>query len=133
MPGLRCSHQAADNPSDGRAGSVFDGEFERAVGRLHAVGCRDRDLIGAGLGGPTRDRTGRRVDRHVVIDRRITQGTRSEAGQRYNERMWTAIATCKKQKKSFFEFLLKSSRQSSKTTKLQHSSPKCRERLPGIY
>ena len=51
---------------------------------------------------------GRRVDRHVVIDRRITQGTRSEAGQRYNERMWTAIATCKKQKKSFFEFLLKS-------------------------
>jgi transposase len=43
--------------------------------------------------------------RHVVIDRRITQGTRSESGQRFNERMWTAIATCKKQKKNFFEYL----------------------------
>lgn len=43
--------------------------------------------------------------RHIVIDRRITQGTRSESGQRFNERMWTAIATCKKQKKNFFEYL----------------------------
>lgn len=43
--------------------------------------------------------------RHCVIDRRITQGTRSEAGQRYHERMWTAIATCRKQGRSFFEFL----------------------------
>ena len=31
--------------------------------------------------------------RHSVIDRKITQGTRGEAGQRYHERMWTAIAT----------------------------------------
>jgi transposase len=43
--------------------------------------------------------------RHCVIDRRITQGTRSEAGQRYHERMWTAIATCDKQGRSFFHFL----------------------------
>jgi hypothetical protein len=43
--------------------------------------------------------------RHVVIDRRITQGTRSESGQRYHERTWTAIATCKKQKKNFFKYL----------------------------
>ena len=46
--------------------------------------------------------------RHCVIDRRITQGTRGEAGQRYHERMWTAIATCKKQNRNFFEFLLTS-------------------------
>jgi hypothetical protein len=26
-----------------------------------------------------------------VIDRRITQGTRGEAGRRYHERMWTSI------------------------------------------
>ena len=43
--------------------------------------------------------------RRCVIDRRITQGTRSEAGQRYHRRMWTAIATCGKQGRSFFQFL----------------------------
>jgi hypothetical protein len=37
--------------------------------------------------------------------RRITQGARGEAGQRYHERMWTAIATCKKQNGNFFAFL----------------------------
>ena len=46
--------------------------------------------------------------RHCVIDRKITQGTRSEAGQRYNERMWTAIATCKKQNRNFYSFLKES-------------------------
>lgn len=53
---------------------------------------------------PTNNHSEQQV-RHVVIDRRITQGTRSESGQRFNERMWTAIATCKKQKKNFFEYL----------------------------
>ncbi len=43
--------------------------------------------------------------RHCVIDRKITQGTRSLKGQRYHERMWTAIATYRKQNRSFFEFL----------------------------
>ena len=43
--------------------------------------------------------------RHCVIDRRITQGTRSEHGQRYHEWMWTAIATCGKQGRSLFHFL----------------------------
>ena len=43
--------------------------------------------------------------RHSVIDRKITQGTRSVVGQRYHERMWTAIATCKKQHRNFFSFL----------------------------
>lgn len=53
---------------------------------------------------PTNNHTEQQI-RHCVIDRRITQGTRSEAGQRYHERMWTAIATCGKQKRSFFHFL----------------------------
>jgi len=35
----------------------------------------------------------------------MAQGPRSEAGQRYHERMWTAIATCGKQGRSFFDFL----------------------------
>jgi transposase len=43
--------------------------------------------------------------RFVVIDRRITQGTRSECGQRWCERIWTAIATCAQQERSVFEYL----------------------------
>ena len=43
--------------------------------------------------------------RFVVIDRHVTQGSRSEAGQRWLERIWTAIATCTQQGRSIFEFL----------------------------
>lgn len=43
--------------------------------------------------------------RFVVIDRHVTQGSRSEAGQRWLERIWTAIATCTQQGKSVFQFL----------------------------
>jgi len=43
--------------------------------------------------------------RFVVIDRLITQGTRSERGRRWCERIWTAIATCAQQGRSVFEFL----------------------------
>ena len=32
--------------------------------------------------------------RFVVLDRLVTQGTRSEAGNRWCERIWTVIATC---------------------------------------
>ena len=46
--------------------------------------------------------------RFVVIDRRITQGTRSETGRRWCERIWTTIATCSQQGRSVFEFLLAS-------------------------
>ena len=56
---------------------------------------------------PTNNHSEQQI-RHCVIDRRITQGTRGEAGQRYHERMWSAIATCKKQDRNFFEFLLNS-------------------------
>ncbi len=43
--------------------------------------------------------------RFVVIDRHITQGTRSEGGQRWCERIWTVIATCAQQGKSVFDYL----------------------------
>lgn len=46
-----------------------------------------------------------RAIRFVVIDRHITQGTRSEAGQRWCERIWTVIATCTQQGRSVFDFL----------------------------
>jgi transposase len=43
--------------------------------------------------------------RFVVIDRRITQGTRSERGDRWCERIWTVMATCSQQGRSVFEYL----------------------------
>ncbi len=46
--------------------------------------------------------------RFVVIDRHITQGTRSEKGRRWCERIWTAIATCAQQGRAVFQFLLDS-------------------------
>jgi hypothetical protein len=56
---------------------------------------------------PTNNHSEQQI-RQCVIDRRITQGTRGVAGQRYHERMWTAIATCKKQDRNFFLFLKES-------------------------
>ena len=43
--------------------------------------------------------------RFVVIDRLVTQGTRSEAGNRWCERIWTVIATCTRQGRSVFAYL----------------------------
>ncbi len=43
--------------------------------------------------------------RFVVIDRRITQGTRSEVGRQWCERIWTVMATCAQQGRSVFQFL----------------------------
>lgn len=43
--------------------------------------------------------------RFVVIDRHITQGTRSETGRRWSERIWTTIATCAGQGRSVYEYL----------------------------
>lgn len=48
--------------------------------------------------------------RFVVIDRHITQGTRSEGGNRWSERIWTVIATCALQGVSVYEFLCASVR-----------------------
>jgi transposase len=43
--------------------------------------------------------------RFVAIHRRITQGTRGEAGQTWCERIWTVIGTCAQLGRSVFDFL----------------------------
>ena len=43
--------------------------------------------------------------RFVVIDRRITQGTRGPAGRRWCERIWTVLATCAQQHRSAFDYI----------------------------
>jgi len=44
--------------------------------------------------------------RFVVIDRLVTQGTRSQKGRKWCERIWTVLATCARQGRSAFEFIL---------------------------
>ncbi|MEN6577769.1 MAG: IS66 family transposase [Phycisphaerales bacterium] len=52
---------------------------------------------------PTNNETERAI-RHIVIDRHITQGTRGSRGQRWCERVWTVLATCRQQNRGVFEF-----------------------------
>ena len=56
---------------------------------------------------PTNNLTEQAI-RFVVIDRKITQGTRGDRGQRWCERIWTLLATCAQQGRSAFEFLVDS-------------------------
>ncbi len=46
--------------------------------------------------------------RFVVLDRKITQGTRSEKGRRWSECIWTAIATCEQTGRDLMQFLQES-------------------------
>jgi transposase len=43
--------------------------------------------------------------RFLIIDRKVTQGTRGEAGRRWCERIWTAMATCAQRGRSAFVYL----------------------------
>jgi transposase len=54
--------------------------------------------------GPTNNLAEQAI-RFVVLDRRVTQGTRSESGNRWCERIWTVVATCGQQGRSVFAYL----------------------------
>ena len=43
--------------------------------------------------------------RFLIVDRKVTQGTRGEAGRRWCERIWTALATCAQRTRSAFVYL----------------------------
>jgi len=53
---------------------------------------------------PTNNSTEQKI-RFVVLDRRVTQGTNSDAGMRFYERIWTVVASCICQGKNIFKFL----------------------------
>ena len=57
--------------------------------------------------GPTNNLAEQAI-RFVVIDRLVTQGTRSERGRQWCERIWTVIATCTQQGRSAFDFIRES-------------------------
>jgi transposase len=46
-----------------------------------------------------------RAIRQVVIDRRVTQGTRSQRGRDWCQRIWTTIATCRQHGRDLLSFL----------------------------
>jgi transposase len=73
--------------------------------RFRGRAARDyfRFLVEPGVD-PTNNGTERQI-RPVVIDRRITQGTRGNTGMRWCERIWTILATCKKQRLNVFDFI----------------------------
>jgi len=93
---------------------VFLQKVRRPPSHTDAMNIKDRfDKIGAERYflflerddvPPTNNGTEQSI-RFVVIDRKVTQGTRSDAGMRFCERMWTVVATSRKQGKSVFEFL----------------------------
>jgi hypothetical protein len=43
--------------------------------------------------------------RRVVLDRKITQGTRSKKGNNFWERFWTTLQTCSQQYINIMQFL----------------------------
>lgn len=53
---------------------------------------------------PTNNLTEQAI-RYIVIDRKVTQGTRGKNGQRWSERIWTVLSTCRLQRRSSFDFL----------------------------
>jgi len=56
---------------------------------------------------PTNNSTEQKI-RFVVLDRRVTQGTNSDVGMRFYERIWTVVASCICQGKNIFKFLTQS-------------------------
>jgi transposase len=54
---------------------------------------------------PPTNNGGEQSIRGPVIDRRITQGSRSLMGRQWNARIWTVLGTCRKQGRSAWHFL----------------------------
>ncbi len=90
-------------------GKVMQGkrEVKNMVKRFEKHGKSYFEFITSPGVEPTNN-TAEQAIRFVVIDRLVTQGTRSEKGRKTNERLWTIIATCALQGKSAYDFILKS-------------------------
>ena len=62
------------------------------------------EIPGAGVE-PTNNATERQI-RFVVLDRKVTQGTKGLIGNLWLERIWSTIATCRQRGRPIFGFLL---------------------------
>ena len=60
-------------------------------------------FINAGI--PATNNLGEQSIRRVVIDRKVTQGTRSNWGNRWSERIWSVLSTCEQRGTNVMSFL----------------------------
>ncbi len=81
-------------------------EAQNMANRFRKHGKAYFEFITAPGIGPTNN-VAEQAIRFIVIDRYVTQGTRSIKGRKSCERLWTVIATCALQGRSAFNFILK--------------------------
>jgi transposase len=84
-------------------------EAQNLANRLQQHGREYLRFITTPGGEPTNNLAEQAI-RFVVIDRRVTQGSRSLAGHEWLERNWTAIATCNQHGQNVFNYLNRSVR-----------------------
>lgn len=86
------------NPVDHKASKRLARRFKQDQANYYFTFLTEPDVE------PTNNGTEREI-RQVVIDRHITQGTRSTNGQEWWERIWTILATCRKQNRSAYQYI----------------------------
>jgi transposase len=119
---FRIHHQRLANPDKSRAKSLDKirrtilALVARAPTRSEAQNIRKRfrkykreyfTFIESPHIAPTNNFTERTL-RFVVIDRKLTQGTRGTAGKNWCQRVWSVLATCRIQGRSAFQFIAQS-------------------------
>jgi transposase len=80
-------------------------DAQRIAKRLREYGAAYFEFITTPGMEPTNNLAEQAI-RFVTIDRHITQGTRSEKGCAWSERIWTVMATCALQGRSAFDYLV---------------------------
>lgn len=90
---MRARYRVPDDPKAQNLARRFDEHGEDYLRFLTTPGLEPTNNIAE------------RAIRFVVIDRRVTQGSKSEKGQRWLERIWTLIATCEQRDVSLFDCL----------------------------
>jgi len=110
-----CRHWGRYQKSIEKLKKAFLQKVRRPPDHSEAVNIKDRFVDGidkcyflflAQEGVSPTNNLSEQAIRFVVIDRRITQDTRSFAGMRWCERAWTVVATCARHKRSVYEFFL---------------------------
>jgi len=110
-----CRHFGRYKKSIEKLKNAFLNKVRRPPDHIEAVNIKNRFIAGVDKSyflfleredvRPTNNLSEQAI-RFVVIDRRVTQGTRSWSGMRFCERAWTVVATCARHKRSVYEFFV---------------------------
>jgi len=88
----------------GTTGVPTTRDAENLAKRFHKHGAAFFSFITTPGVEPTNNRAEQAI-RFVVTDRHFTQGTQSETGRHWSERIWTTVATCAGQGRSLYGYL----------------------------